>query len=69
MARGGAGVEAAVVLAVAVGADDQDGVDGAVLDGERVGQCADGAVASRTTAPGSQAQASRRLAKRQSPRA
>jgi len=69
MARGGAGVEAAVVLAVAVGADDQDGVDGAVLDGERVGQCADGAAASRTTAPGSQAQASRRLAKRQSPRA
>jgi hypothetical protein len=61
LARGGAGVEAAVVLAVAVGADDQDGVDGAVLDGERVEQCADGAAASRTTAPGSQAQASRRL--------
>jgi len=55
------------------GADDQDGVDGAVLDGERVEQCADGAAASRTTAPGSQeqlpqAQASRRLAMRQSPR-
>mgnify|MGYP006875096829 FL=1 len=62
-----------MVLAVAVmashGADDQDGVDGAALDGERVEQCADGAAASRTTAPGSQAQASRRLAKRQSPRA
>ena len=43
------------------GADDQDGVDGAVLDGERVEQCADGAAAPRTTAPGSQAQASRRL--------
>ena len=77
MARGGAGVEAAVVLAVAVmashGADDQDGVDGAALDGERVEQCADGAAASRTTAPGSQeqlpqAQALRRLAMRQSPR-
>jgi hypothetical protein len=24
------------------GADDQDGVDGAVLDGERIEQCADG---------------------------
>ena len=45
------------------GADEQDGVDEAVLDGERVEQCADGAAASRTTAPGSQAQAqaSRRL--------
>jgi hypothetical protein len=45
------------------GADDQDGVDGAALDGERVEQCADGAAASRTTAPGSEAQeqASRRL--------
>jgi hypothetical protein len=39
------------------GADDQDGVDGAVLDGERVGQCANGAAASRTPTPGSQAQA------------
>jgi len=46
------------------GADDQDGVDGAVLDGERVGQCADGAAASRTTAPGSQAQASHAQASR-----
>ena len=52
MAGGGAGVEAAVVLAVAVGADGQDGVDGAVLDGERVEQCADGAAASRTPAAG-----------------
>jgi len=48
------------------GADDQAGADGAALDGERVEQCADGAAASRTTAPGplqaqaSQAQASRR---------
>jgi hypothetical protein len=39
------------------GADDQDGVDGAVLDGERVEQCAERAAPSRTTAPGSQAQA------------
>ncbi len=37
------------------GADDQDGVDGAALDGERVEQCADGAAASRTSTPGSQA--------------
>jgi len=65
-----------VVLAVAVmashGADDQDGVDGAALDGERVEQCADGAAASRTTAPSSQAsQASQAQASRlrQSPRA
>jgi hypothetical protein len=46
------------------GADDQAGVDGAAVDGERVEQCADGAAASRTPAPGSQAsqsQASRRL--------
>ena len=55
------------------GADDQAGADGAALDGEWVEQCADGAAASRTTAPGSQeqlpqAQASRRLAMRQSPR-
>ena len=56
------------------GADDQAGVGGAALDGERVGQCTDGAAAWRTPAPGSQAsqvsqaQASRRLAKRQSPR-
>ena len=72
MARGGAGVEAAVVLAVAVSADDQAGVDGAALDCEQVEQCADGAAASRTTAPGSQAhaQATRRpWAKRQSLRA
>ena len=54
------------------GADDQAGADGAALDCERVEQCADGAAASRTTAPGSQssqvsqAQASRL---RQSPRA
>jgi hypothetical protein len=40
------------------GADDQDGVDGAVLDGERVEQCADGAAASRKTAPSSQEQLS-----------
>jgi hypothetical protein len=38
------------------GADDQDGVDGAALDGEQVEQCADGAAASRTSTPGSQAQ-------------
>jgi hypothetical protein len=37
------------------GADDQDGVDVDVLDGKRVEQCADGAAASRTTAPSSQA--------------
>jgi len=50
------------------GADNQDGVDGAALDGERVEQCADGAAASSPArAPGSQAsqasqaQASRRL--------
>jgi hypothetical protein len=41
--------------------DDQAGADGAALDGERDEQCADGAAASRTTAPGSQAPASRRL--------
>ena len=41
------------------GADDQDGVDGAALDGERVEQCADGAAASRTSTPGSQAQVSK----------
>jgi hypothetical protein len=35
------------------GADDQAGADGAALDGEWVEQCADGAAASRTTAPGS----------------
>ena len=35
------------------GADDQARADGAALDGERVEQCADGAAASRTTAPGS----------------
>ena len=46
------------------GADDQAGVDGDVLDGERVEQCADGAAPSRTTAPGSQAQASQALASR-----
>ena len=41
------------------GADDQAGADGAALDCERVEQCADGAAASRTTAPGAlQAQAS-----------
>jgi hypothetical protein len=40
------------------GMDDQAGADGAALDGERDEQCADGAAASRTTAPGSQAQAS-----------
>jgi hypothetical protein len=41
------------------GADDQAGADGAALDCERVEQCADGAAASRMTAPGSlQAQAS-----------
>jgi hypothetical protein len=40
------------------GADDQDGVDGAALDGERVEQCADGAAPSRTPALGKQAQAS-----------
>ena len=34
------------------GADDQDGVDGAALDGERVEQCADGAAASRPPAAG-----------------
>ena len=60
------------------GMDDQAGADsladGAALDGERDEQCADGAAASRTTAPGSQeqlsqAQALRRLAMRQSPRA
>ena len=59
------------------GADDQAGVDGAVIDGERVEQCADGAAASRTTASGSQASQAQlhrhRLraawAKRQSPRA
>ena len=34
------------------GADDQAGADGAALDCERVEQCADGAAASRTTAPG-----------------
>ena len=38
--------------------DDQAGADGAALDGERDEQCADGAAASRTTAPCSQAQAS-----------
>ena len=45
------------------GGNGQAGADGAALDGERVEQCADGAAASRTTAPGSQAQAqaSRRL--------
>ena len=45
------------------GIDDQAGADGAALDDDRVEQCADGAAASRTTAPGSQAQAqaSRRL--------
>jgi hypothetical protein len=46
------------------GADDQDGVEGAVLDGERAKQCADGAAPSRTTAPGSQAQASQAQASR-----
>ena len=40
------------------GADDKDGVDGAALDGERVEQRADGAAASRTSTPGSQAQVS-----------
>jgi len=40
------------------GADDQDGVDGAAVDGKRVEQCADGAAASRTPTPGSQALAS-----------
>ena len=35
------------------GADDQAGADAAALDGVRVEQCADGAAASRTTAPGS----------------
>jgi len=34
-------------------ADDHAGADGAALDGERVEQSADGAAASRTTAPGS----------------
>ena len=43
------------------GGNGQAGADGAALDGERVEQCADGAAASRTTAPGSQAKASRRL--------
>ena len=46
------------------GADDQAGADGAALDGEWVEQCADGAAASRTTAPGSQAQASQAQASR-----
>ena len=36
------------------GADDQAGADGSALDGERYEQRADGAAASRTTAPGSQ---------------
>ena len=45
-------------------ADDQAGADGAALDGERVEQCVDGAAASRTTAPGSQAQASQSQASR-----
>ena len=44
-------------------ADDQAGADGAALDGERVEQCVDGAAASRTTAPGSQAQASQSQAR------
>jgi hypothetical protein len=43
------------------GGNHKAGAVGAALDGERVEQCADGAAVSRTTAPGSQAQASRRL--------
>ncbi len=47
------------------GADDQAGADGAALDCERVEQCADGAAASRMTAPGSlQAKASEAKASR-----
>ena len=47
-----------MVLVVAVsGGNHQAGADGAAFDGERDEQCADGAAASRTTAPGSQAQA------------
>jgi hypothetical protein len=46
------------------GADDQDGVDGAALDGEWDGQRADGAAPLRTTAPGSQAPASKAQASR-----
>ncbi len=46
------------------GMDDQAGAVGAALDGERDEQCADGAAASRTTAPGSQAPASQAQASR-----
>ena len=74
MAIDGAGVEAAVVLAVAVMAPmtRTESMGPLLTVSERVEQCADGAAASRTTAPGSQssqvsqAQASRL---RQSPRA
>jgi hypothetical protein len=59
VARGGAGVEAAVVLAVAVMAPmtRMESTGPLLTVSERVEQCADGAAASRTTAPGSQAQA------------
>ena len=56
---------AAVLLAVAVMAPmTRLESTGAVLDGEQVEQFADGAAPSRTTAPGSQAQASHAQAPR-----
>jgi hypothetical protein len=42
----------ALVRMAPMTSNDQDGVDGAAVDGERAEQCADGAAASRTPAPG-----------------
>ena len=51
----------ALVRMAPMTSNDQDGVDGAAVDGERAEQCADGAAASRTPAPGLTGTGPRRL--------